>query len=474
MSDIQRDIQQDQQLSATARETNHKDATVADATVADAGASKSHFHVAAADAQSMDGKHSVPAAPVSVTASGLDRELLLDLTVKLAHTVGQFTTSWMAERLKLTIPIVNDLLEGLTRDGMIETLGASGFMNYRYCSTRAGRERAADLMELCGYIGPAPVPLEDYIAMIEKQGGARQQITVDEVRSAISDLILEDEAAKIAGMAVSSGRSLFMFGPAGNGKTSLAKRLHSALKDNIWIPFCISAFNNIIQLFDAKWHHSAKSDVSGTDRRWLRIKRPLIVGGGEMTMDSVELAYNAKLRYYEAPLHIKANGGTFLVDDFGRNHAEPTKLLNRWIVPLEEGIDYLELKNGQKISIPFGMMLIVATNLEPDSIVDPAFLRRMGYRLRLSSPSWERFEQIFLAYAQNKGLAVRDDVLERLSERFRDEGRELRCCHPRDLIERVQDICLYANKPVELTRENLDLAWRGYFGNWSRNECALL
>jgi predicted ATPase with chaperone activity len=375
----------------------------------------------------------------------------------------------MSDSLKLTIPIVNDLLEELTSDGLIETLGASGFMNYRYCCTQAGRNRAADLMQLCGYLGPAPVPLDQYVAMLEKQDRNRDQITVDDVRSAISDLVLEDEAAEIAGMAASSGRSLFLFGPAGNGKTSLAKRLHTTLKDRIWIPYCVTAFNHILQLFDPKWHHTVKTGIDESachDRRWVQIERPLIVGGGEMTMESVELSFNPKLRYFEAPLHIKANGGTFLVDDFGRSQVEPTKLLNRWIVPLEEGIDYLELTNGQKISVPFGMMLIVATNLEPDSIVDPAFLRRMGYRLRLNSPSWERFQRIFLQYAERKGLTPQDGVIEKLQMQFASENRDLLCCHARDLIERVQDVCRYTSKPVELSWKNLETAWRGYFGNW--------
>jgi hypothetical protein len=242
------------------------------------------------------------------------------------------------------------------------------------------------------------------------------------------------------------------------------------LRGHIWIPHCIGVDENIIRVYDPELHHATDAgqpSTSPVDRRWVKIHRPLIVGGGELTTESFDLTYSRTLRYYEAPLHLKANGGTFLIDDFGRQRVDPHELLNRWIIPLENRIDYLTLHTGQKIQIPFLQLLIIATNLDPEQVTDPAFLRRLGYRLCLESPSPERYRTILERYAGRLNIPIPPGLVERLLERYAAEGRELRGCEPRDLIERARDICRFTQRPLELSDDVMTLAWSGYFGTKS-------
>jgi hypothetical protein len=408
-----------------------------------------------------------PAAPVNVAGTGVDLPILLDLALKAAYIVPQFTTEWAARKLQLPQPLVSELLEHLRTDLLLDVLGQAGPFGYRYAISQRGRERVGRLLEVSGYIGPAPVSLASYTSMLEWQLAQHPAVALSQVTGAMAELVLTKEAEQLAGLAISSGRSLFLFGPPGNGKTSLARSLHHALAGDLWVPHCVNIDSTIIRVFDPQVHQ--RMDPAGgqpwtIDQRWVRIRRPLMVVGGEMTLDSFDLTYSPALRYYEAPLHVKANGGTFLIDDFGRQRVDPHQLLNRWIIPLEHQIDYLALHTGQKVQMPFRLMLIIATNLKPEDVTDPAFLRRMGYRLYLGPPSSEQYSQIFERYASLRRVAVPAGLLGRLLDRYRAEGRELRACEPRDLIERVRDICRLAGQPLALTEENLELAWIGYFG----------
>src|SRR5205814_5149037 len=306
-----------------------------------------------------------------------------------------------------------------------------------------------------------------YKAMLEWQFKQVAQVTFEKVQEAVKALVLPTEAVQVSALAAASGRSLFLFGPPGNGKTTLGRLLHNVLEGDLWIPHCIAIDSHVIRIYDEQVHQQVPGFENNTrvDQRWVRIKRPFIVTGGEMTIDELDLAYSESLRFYEAPPHVKANGGTFLLDDFGRQQIDPTDLLNRWIIPLESQIDHLTLNTGQKIQIPFRLQLVVATNLAVSDVADPAFLRRMGYRLHLDRPSPQRFEEIFNRYAAITGVTPESGLMPALLTRYQKENRELRASEPRDLIERVRDICALNRQPFALTRQNLDLAWTAYFGD---------
>ncbi len=408
-----------------------------------------------------------PKAPLNVQATDIDRMSLVGLVLMAAQGVPHFTLEWASRRLALPQSVIADLAEELRNDSLLEVRGQNENGGYRYAISQRGREQADRFRDICGYIGPAPVSLEVYGAMLQWQLANSPQINPQQVEEALSGLTLDKYIKEIAGLAVSSKRSMFLSGPPGNGKTSLGRQLHRVFTDDIWIPHCIAADNNIIRLFDTHCHEvvpTAPESAHLIDQRWVRIRRPLIVAGGEMTLQSLDLAYHEALRCYEAPLHMKANGGTFLIDDFGRQRLAPEDLLNRWIIPLEHGIDFLTLHSGQKIEVPFLLMLIIATNLNPEDVTDPAFLRRLGYRVSIAAPSDEQYKIIFNSYAARYNLTVEPSLIEMLINRYKETAKELRSCEPRDLIERTLDICRHRGEKERIDQELLNLAWRGYFG----------
>jgi hypothetical protein len=409
-----------------------------------------------------------PEAPFTLSETGIEPEVLSDLFLKLAHTVASFTTEWAVKNLCLPLPIINDLLEQLRRDKLVEILGDAGRFGYRLAITDRGRERAAQVIEICGYVGPAPISLEEYSAALDWQLAHLPEVTTREVAAALADLVLSDAAVEIAGLAGSSGRSLFLYGPPGNGKTTLAHLLHSALSGRIWIPQCISVGRDIIIVYDPETHRRAPIDlprdvVARADQRWVCIERPLVIAAGELTLEALELAYGPG-RYYDAPMHVKANGGTFVIDDLGRQRIAPQQLLNRWLFPLENRADYLTLQNGRKVRVPFRQLLVFSTNLDPNAALDGSFLRRMGYRLRIGNPSAAEYTQIFHRYGDRCQATTAPGLIDGLLERYRIEKRPMRSCEPRDLIERARDICSCRGVPLQLSPEVMDLAWTGYFG----------
>lgn len=408
-----------------------------------------------------------PTAPKTIAQTGLDTDTLADLAVKLAFTVPRLTTDWMAERLYLSIELAAEVLEQLCLDGLAEVTMRSSGIRAHYRITERGRAHATRSLEVCGYIGPAPVRLESYGAMLRWQFSNSTQVKPAQVTKALSGLVLPSKTVHLTGLAASSGRSLFIYGPPGNGKSSLGRQIHSALVGDYWIPHCINVGRDIIRIYDNQIHEAIEipeEHKEHIDQRWIRIRRPLVVVGGELNLEMLDLIYSPTLRYYEAPPHLKSNGGVFLIDDFGRERISPTQLLNRFITPMEHQIDYFTLATSQKIQVPLRHVLIIATNLDPQTVTDPAFLRRMGYRVYLGPPTPEEYAKIFKTYAKKHGVDAPTEIIEDLLKRYQAENRELRSCEPRDLIERARDICSFSGKSLELNRKVLDIAWEGYFG----------
>ena len=409
-----------------------------------------------------------PKAPQDIAATGLEEGVLTGLLLKLGYAVARFTTEWVCKQLHISSALANDALEKVCVEGLVEETMRTNESNAHYKITDQGREHALRLLEICGYVGPAPVRLESYAAMLRWQFANTPQVQPEHVANALAGLVISPKAAQLAGLAVSSGRSLFIYGPSGNGKSSLGRQIHAALPGDYWVPYAISVNDTVIRMFDEQIHQrvAVPGDRPGLiDPRWVRIRRPLVIVGGELTLDLLELVYIPSQRYYEAPPHLKANGGVFLVDDFGRERVSPEQLLNRFITPMEHQIDYFTLRTGQKIQLPLRHVLIIATNLTLERVTDPAFLRRMGYRVYLGPPTPEQYARIFQTYAQRQGATVAAETIEHLLERYRVQNRELRSCEPRDLIERARDICRFHGRPLELSAKVLDLAWVGYFGS---------
>lgn len=410
-----------------------------------------------------------PRAPQTLAETRLETTVITELAVRLAATANQFTPNWLSDQLRFSPAVVQELITNLLTEGLIERTRMTSGGKPVLQITERGSRYAERAMEVCAYIGPAPVSLEAYSSMLRWEFARTPEVKPQHVTSALSSLVLTPKAVELAGLAVSSGRSLFIYGPSGNGKSSVGRQIHSALQGDFWMPYCVSVRGSVIRLFDEQVHQQVEIPggekvTSAIDGRWIRVRRPMVVVGGELTLDYLDLVWSPSLRYYEAPPHLKANGGVFLVDDFGRERVSPHQLLNRFITPMEHNFDYFTLVTGQKIQVPLRQVLIIATNLSLETVTDPAFLRRMGYRLMLEAPTPEQYAKIFTAYAAKHNATVPPGLLESILERYRSTGRELRACEPRDLIERSRDICRFRGQPLELSPEIIDVAWMGYFG----------
>jgi predicted ATPase with chaperone activity len=408
----------------------------------------------------------VPPLPLKADNTGLDFGILADLALKGVYADANCTTERAAERLKLSMPVTEELLQHLYREKFVEIRGLIGYGNNRYGMLDRGWQRAQQLLDLNGYIGAAPVSLAAYTEMVLKQSAAREPVQPGAVSDAMTALVLPASTVQTQGLVAHSRRSLFMTGPSGNGKTTIAMALHNAQQGEIWIPHAIEVDGQIIKVFDLHNHHPVPVQEGGSyDERLIKIKRPLVIVGGEMTIETMDLIYSQSAKFYEAPFQMKSNGGTLVIDDFGRQRIDPHDLLNRWIVPLEGRIDYLTLHTGKKIEVPFEQLLIFATNLDPRDLVDDAFLRRMGYRLYVTPPDKEMYGEIFRQYVETNGFPYDAKHLGFVYRLYEADGRPLRGCEPRDLIQRCVDLCDYENRPKVLSEDLLRLAWRNYFGD---------
>lgn len=413
--------------------------------------------------------------------TGLSPLWLQDLVLKVMYFQGYLTGYKIAEEVALPFSnVIDQILEALKREKLIEVRSSQmglGEGAYLYAITGAGIARAREALERSQYAGPAPVPLNVYIESILRQARSRLSVTNRLMRQVLSNLVLSENTFQFLGPAVNSGTSIFLYGPPGNGKTSVARAVGEMMQaQSIYIPYSIYVDGQVIKLYDSVNHVIAEEEDASAaagsglragarrDTRWVRIKRPFIVTGGELTLAGLDLVFDDTLKYYEAPFQVKSNGGILLIDDFGRQMVRPRDLLNRWIVPLENRIDYLTLHTGRKIEIPFDVLVIFSTNLPPKELVDEAFLRRLRHKIEIGDPTYEEYREIFRRVAASKGVTYSDQGLAYLlQEWYIKPDRKLRASHPRDLCDQIIDVSQYLNVEATMSRELLDRAARSFF-----------
>jgi hypothetical protein len=411
-----------------------------------------------------------PPTPEEVAETGISQALLRDLALKHVASLTEPTTATVAEKLHLPLALVDEILYQLYREKLIEIRLQSATALTRYAMLDHGWERVERLYHTCGYAGPTPVTLEDYNYMMRLQAAPSQNASPERVRRAFSDLVLPDSLLTTLGCVITSRSSLFLTGLPGTGKTAIAERINTASVGAIWIPYAIQVDDQVIRVFDPHCHHLVPKSNEETehDRRWVRIERPMVVVGGELTLENTDLVWSETAKFYEAPFQIKSNGGTLVVDELGRQRVSCRDLLNRWIMPLERRVDFLTLHNGKKIEVPFEQLVVFSTNLDETEIVDDAFLRRMGYRARLELPTPAAYGEIFRRAASAKGFSVDESSIHYLLRKYSMEQRPMKSCEPRDLLNRISDVCMYEGRALELSHELIDMAWQNYFGTAHR------
>ena len=421
----------------------------------------------------------LPPEPRTVEETGLSSAFLADLVLKTMYTRGFLMGHEIADSVKLPfVNVIDRVLDYLRREHLTEVKGSGGFGEsaYQYVISEEGRARARELMNQSQYVGPAPVRLEAYSQTVLANSFTGQTVTQDTVQRALSHLVLSGAVLDQLGPAINSGKSIFLFGNAGNGKTAIAEAIGTMLPGVIFIPYAVGVDGHVVKVFDALHHRVAPEKQDGDDsapglrkgerydKRWLPIYRPMIGVGGELMLENLDLVYDETTKYYEAPFQLKANGGMFLIDDFGRQQVRPRELLNRWIVPLEKRIDYLTLATGHKIDVPFDALIVFSTNLNPDELVDEAFLRRIRYKIHVPDPSWDEYREIFMRVAERAGVPYTDDALSYIvNEFYFKPKRKPRAVHPRDILEELVDIARFRGVPPTLSRELTTLACQAYF-----------
>ncbi|GAB4536564.1 MAG: AAA family ATPase [Anaerolineales bacterium] len=413
--------------------------------------------------------------PQTIEELQIPQNIIIDLVLRLLFNEGNVALSRMVQVIRVNSQVLDKLLLWMQKEHLVEVSQAGtglGRLGYVYSLTGAGEERARDALERSQYVGPAPVPVNFYNQAIDLQTQMAQRVTPQQVQQALRSLILPSDFHRRIGPAVNSGTSLFLYGPPGNGKTTIAQAIARLIAgtEPIWMPYAITAGGYIIQIYDRLIHERVGQEEGRTaqlgriDRRWGLFKRPSVMVGGELQMDALDLRYDPVAQFYEAPLQMKANGGMLLIDDFGRQQVSPRDLLNRWIVPLESKVDFLRLRSGQTIVVPFRQLIVFSTNLDPSDLVDDAFLRRIQIKVKVEGPDQRRFFQIFSVMCQQMNIAFdKQTFIYLLQKWYIEPKRVMQSVHPRDILKTLTAICEYEGTQPRMTPQLIDEACYNYF-----------
>ncbi len=403
-----------------------------------------------------------PPIPMDLATLGVRENLVLDLVLRRLMLEGTSSLTAMAQKLRISVPVVDHIFRYMRAQQMVEVKGMTG-NDYNFVLSAAGRQTASERFQISQYAGACPVSLNDYHAAVRAQS-AKVQVDRRALRQAFGDLVVPDRLLDQLGPALIAQSSIFVYGPSGNGKTSLAERMLRVYQDAVMIPYAVEVDNQIISIYDPVVHHALPMDDNEMDPRWVLCRRPCIVVGGELIPSMLELRLDESSGIYSAPLQMKANNGLFIVDDFGRQLMSPRDLLNRWIVPLDRRVDYLTLRYGVKFQIPFELLVVFSTNLDPSDLADEAFLRRIPNKIYVESVSPQVFDQIFDRVVAARRVPTEPDSAEYLRRLCLREGRtELRACYPTDICNILSSISQYENRPIQMTKADLERATALYF-----------
>ena len=434
------------------------------------------FPASTASTAAAHDRAALPPAPQTLDETGLSNTFLVELVAKTMFQLGLTRLLELTAQLRLPGAVIEGICQFMRRELLLEiTRRGQHEADIAFELTQAGRERALDWLARSSYVGAAPVTLEAYTERVEQQSATQRAVSVRQVREAFVDQVIPGQLLDQLGTAVNSGRPMLLYGPAGSGKTYLAELLHRLVSGAIAIPHAICVHGEVIRVFDEQYHtpvasaalpQAALDNRARTDARWVLCERPCVVAGGELTLEMLDLSFDGRAGYYEAPPHFKANNGLFVVDDLGRQVITPRALMNRWVVPMDRRHDHLMLRNGGKFTIPFDMVLVFASNLCPAQLEDPAFLRRLGHKIAVGAVSTDEYALIFRRACAAEGIAHDAEAFGRLLRDYHGRsGRQLLACYPRDLLHLIASRARFMGVPAELSAELLDWAWQTYFGN---------
>lgn len=416
-----------------------------------------------------------PVEPATIEQAGLTDAFVETLICKDISINGPARGRTLSENIGLPFHIIGRLLESLRTRKLIAHASGAQLNDYTYMLTEMGVARSHQMLRECPYVGPAPVRLTEYVMSVSAQSIAHEAPGRETLVDACKGISVDPKLFRSLGPAINSGGAVFLYGAPGNGKSTLARRITMCFGQRIWVPHAIIDSGHVIKFYDTQFHKAVENDdgtllrSTNVDRRWIQIHRPTVVVGGELTLDNLELRYHPETKICEAPLQLKSNCGCLLIDDFGRQRIPPADLLNRWIVPLDSNYDYLTLPTGKKLQVPFHQIVIFSTNLDPEDLVDEAFLRRIPYKIHTEDPTDDEFYFLFQLYCAKFNCEYRKDVVTYLLDTYyRPCGRPKRRCHARDLLAQVRNHCRYNGTPMELLPEYFDLAVENYFASISR------